>query len=49
MYGGFTEIGEYHIVVYAEDDEGDQAAPKGTDVQRGWEVYLPIVLKGYGW
>jgi hypothetical protein len=44
-YGGFTEIGEYHIVVYAEDDEGDQAAPKGVDVQRGWEVYLPLVVR----
>lgn len=45
-YGGFTEVGQYHVVVYAEDDEGDQAAPKGADVRRGWEVYLPMVVKG---
>jgi ligand-binding sensor domain-containing protein len=45
-YTGFTEVGEYHIVVYAEDDEGDQATPKGADVRRGWEVYLPLVVKG---
>ena len=46
-YTGFTEVGEYHIVVYAEDDEGDQATPKGADVRRGWEVYLPLVVKGH--
>jgi hypothetical protein len=44
-YGGFTELGEYHIVVYAEDDEGDQATPKGVDVWRGWKVYLPTLIK----
>jgi hypothetical protein len=45
-YTGFTEVGEYHVVVYAEDDEGDQATPKGANVRRGWEVYLPLVVKG---
>jgi hypothetical protein len=46
-YGGFTEIGEYQIVIYARDDEHSQAVPKVTTVQTGWNVYLPLVLRAH--
>jgi len=44
-YGGFTEIGEYRVVVYARDVDGNQGVPKSTTVRRGWLVYLPVVLR----
>jgi parallel beta-helix repeat protein len=44
-YGGFTEIGEYRVIVYARDVDRNQGLPKGTTVRTGWLVYLPMVLR----
>ncbi len=46
-YGGFTEVGEYQIVIYARDDDHSQAVPRMTKVQTGWNVYLPLVLRAH--
>jgi hypothetical protein len=41
----FDEIGEYRILVYAEDDGGLLARPKLVTVRTGWPVYLPLVFR----
>jgi len=45
VYGGFTERGEYRVVIQARDDDGNYAIPKVTTVRTGYIVYLPVVLK----
>jgi hypothetical protein len=44
-YGGFTEVGEYQVVVSARDDDQNHAVPQVTTVRTGWYVYLPLVLR----
>jgi hypothetical protein len=44
LYEGFAESGLYHVVVYAQDAEGNQALPKVAKVQTGWWTYLPLVV-----
>jgi hypothetical protein len=44
-YNKFDEVGEYRIVVYAEDDGGLLARPKLVTVRTGWSVYLPLVFR----
>lgn len=43
-YSGFTQTGSYRLVVYAVDDEGNQALP--VVVRIGYEAYLPVVMSG---
>jgi len=45
LYGGFDEVGEYRVVVYAVDNEELQGRPKEMVVRTGWLVYLPVVLR----
>jgi len=44
-YAGFTEIGEYRIVVYAKDGDDNLALPQAVLVRTGWPVYLPLVMR----
>ncbi len=45
-YAGFTQTGQYRLVVYAQDDEHNQALPQATQVGVGCVyVYLPLVLR----
>jgi len=44
-YTGFTEIGVYRIVLYAEDNGGRMARPKALEVRSGWRVYLPVLIR----
>jgi hypothetical protein len=45
-YAGFTQTGQYRLVVYAQDDERNQALPQATQVGVGCVyVYLPLVLR----
>ncbi len=46
-YTGFTEAGAYRIVVYAEDNDGNQALPKVVG-QVEVKVYLPLVMRNSG-
>jgi len=46
-YGGFTEIGEYRVVVYARDSDGNQGLPRTTTVRTGWLIYLPLALSEF--
>jgi hypothetical protein len=46
-YTGFDEIGVYRVVVYAEDDGGLEAQPVAVEARTGWQVFLPVVLRGY--
>ena len=41
----FTEIGEYRIIVYAQDAQGLTSLPRELRVRTGWMVYLPVVVK----
>ncbi len=45
-YTGFDEIGVYRVIVYAADDAGAEARPVAIEVRTGWEVFLPISIKG---
>jgi CSLREA domain-containing protein len=43
-YPGFTEEGDYRVVVYAEDGDSLEAQPRATEVRTGLpRVYLPLV------
>ena len=45
-YPGFTQPGEYRIVVYAEDGDGVEALPKvGIVTIAGSRVFLPLVAR----
>jgi len=46
---GFTEAGQYRVVVYAQDSTGNQASPEVVMVTVGGEheVYLPLVMKRF--
>jgi hypothetical protein len=44
-YNKFDEVGEYRILIYAEDDGGLLARPRLVAVRTGWLVYLPAVLR----
>jgi hypothetical protein len=45
QYNTFDEMGEYRLVIYAEDDAGLAARPLEVKVQVGWPVYLPLVMR----
>jgi hypothetical protein len=47
LYPSFDEIGEYRIVIYAQDNEGLQARPKEILARTGWPVYLPLLLRNH--
>ena len=44
VYDGFTEAGDYRIVIYAADNAGNQAIPKVLG-QQEVKVYLPLVMR----
>ena len=44
-YGGFTEIGQYRIIIYARTKNGYQAVPKHFEISTGQHIYLPLVLR----
>jgi hypothetical protein len=44
-YTEFSELGEYRLVVYAEDDEMAQGRPKEMRIRVTWPVYLPVVMR----
>jgi hypothetical protein len=44
-YNGFIEQGAYRLVIYAEDEAGNQAAPRVV-YSGGTSAYLPLVWKG---
>jgi hypothetical protein len=44
-YTGFDEAGAYRVVIHAEDEDGLEARPLTIEVQAGWSVYLPLVLR----
>ena len=44
-YDGFTELGEYRIVVYAKDGDDNLALPQVVMVRTRWGMYLPLVTK----
>lgn len=45
-YRGFTQTGQYRLVIYAQDDEYNQALPQTTQVCVGCVyTYLPLVLR----
>lgn len=43
LYTGFDQIGEYHIVVYAEDERGLRSRPRVITIKNGELIYLPVV------
>ena len=43
-YAGFTETGAYQVVVYAQDDEANVAAPRWV-LTGEQNVYLPLIVK----
>ncbi len=45
-YEGFKELGEYRIVIYATDGDSLKGRPRVITVRTGWQVYLPLVVKG---
>jgi len=45
-YRGFTQTGQYRLVVYAEDADGNQAMPQSVGVCAGC-VYLPLVVRSH--
>jgi hypothetical protein len=45
LYGQFEEIGEYRIVVYAEDELGLQSQPRQIRFRNGSSVFLPLVTR----
>lgn len=44
-YSGFTEQGNYRIVIHAEDDLDLAAQPVAITVPNGNAIYLPLVLR----
>ena len=46
-YTGFTQTGQYRLVVYAQDMDGNQALPVSVfaNVGGSCSVYLPLVIK----
>jgi hypothetical protein len=44
-YEEFNEMGEYQIIVYAQDEDSYQATPRVTTVRTGYEIYLPMLLR----
>ena len=47
LYEGFSEMGTYWVVVYAEDAEEHLAQPSVLEVRRARTTYLPLVLRRY--
>lgn len=46
-YTGFTQTGQYRLVVYAQDDERNQALPQAVNIcVNCTHIYLPLVLRG---
>jgi hypothetical protein len=43
-YNAFGEQGTYRVVVYAQDQGGNQALPKGVQTGKA-KIYLPVVMK----
>ena len=44
-YGQFNEIGEYRIVVYAEDELDLQSRPREIRFSNGSRLWLPLVVR----
>jgi hypothetical protein len=44
-YGAFSERGLYRLVVYAQDDGGNQALPQPVSVRVPQTLYLPLLLR----
>ena len=44
-YNGFTEEGQYRVVIYAADSAGNQAMPRLAE-RPTMKVYLPVVMRG---
>jgi len=44
-YEDSTEDGVYHLVVYAEDGEGNLSQPGVLDMRAVWPIFLPLVLR----
>lgn len=44
-YTGFEEPGIYRVVVHAQDVDGYAARPVAVEVQVGWRVHLPLVIR----
>jgi hypothetical protein len=42
---GFTQLGQYRIVIYARDDKGEPAQPLELLVNNGRFTYLPVVVR----
>jgi hypothetical protein len=45
VYEDFVESGTYRVLVYAEDAEGNISLPGVAEVQTGWAIYLPLVVR----
>jgi len=45
-YNAFGEAGTYRVVIYAQDEGGNQALPRLVQAG-GQKVYLPLVLKNW--
>ncbi|MEZ4867553.1 MAG: C13 family peptidase [Caldilineaceae bacterium] len=45
LYGQFDEIGEYRIILYAEDESGLRSHSHEAKFVTGQRVYLPLVTK----
>jgi len=46
-YTGFNEVGLYRVVIYAEDNAGQEARPVAIEVRTGWPVFLPLVERDH--
>jgi alpha-tubulin suppressor-like RCC1 family protein len=44
-YPGFTEMGVYRIVVFAEDGQRMQAQPVAITVETGRQLFLPLITR----
>ncbi|MCX6047640.1 MAG: hypothetical protein NT075_21285 [Chloroflexi bacterium] len=44
-YPGFDESGLYRVAVYAEDDEGLIAQPKIIQINTGYKIFLPSIMR----
>ncbi len=44
-YGGFTQIGTYRLMIYADDKDGLAAVPVEVLVNTGSRVFLPLVAR----
>ena len=42
-YGDFSEIGDYHIFIYALDSDGLHSPPKALRFQNGSHLFLPLI------